>query len=141
MKKITAAQKTRHSTTTDQRMASFVFHEGRLVMAPSLSNEIRLNIYCELPSPAHASSRSLTATGHGIQANCGRQRSCDSAFWRTKRAIPESWRQRIPYLRSCEFSAKRGNFAKAGMQNLPRPHEPGGFSCSRQRHLLPVVVQ
>lgn len=139
MKKITAAQKTRHSTTTDQRMASFVFHEGRLVMAPSLSNEIRLNIYCELPSPAHASSLSLAATGHGIQANCGRQRSCHGAFRRTKRAIPESRRQRTPYLRSCEFSANRGNFAKTGMQNLPRPHEPGAFS--RQRHLLPVVVQ
>lgn len=141
MKKITAAQKTRHSTTTDQRMASFVFHEDRLVMAPSFSNEIRLNIYCELPSPTDTFSFSLAATGHGIQANCGRQRSCDRAFRGTKRPIPESRRQRTPYLRRCEFSAKRGNFAKAGMQNLPRPLAPGAFPRSQQRHLLPVVVQ
>ena len=141
MKKITVAQKTRHSTTTDQRMASFVFHEDRLVMAPSLSNDIRLNICCELPSPACVAALSLAAIGHGIQANCGRHRSRHRPLCRSKRAIPESERHRTPYLRSCEFSAKRGNFAKVDTQRAPQAVEPDPLPPFRQRHFFPVVVQ
>lgn len=141
MKKITAAQKTRHSTTTNQRMASFVFHEDRLVMAPSLSNEIRLNIDCELPSPARTPDFSVSATRRRIQANGGRQSPCHNTPYRTNGARPESRFQRTPYRTSFEFSGNRGFFPKVGGQTFVRPIGPPTPPPPHQCRLPPVVVQ
>lgn len=141
MKKITAAQKTRHNTTTNQRMASFVFHEDRLVTAPSLSNEIRLNIDCEFPSPACIPDVCVSATRRRIMANGGYQSPCHRAPYRKNRARPESRFQRTPYRTSFEFSADRGFFPKVGRQTSAGPIEPLPPPSHPQCRLPPVVVQ
>ncbi|GEM_PF-5785839 len=141
MNKNTAAQKMRHSKTTDQRMASLVFHEGRLVMAPSFSNDIRLNISCELPSPVDLTDISLATTDQEVRMYRGRHCSRHSPTCSPKPAIPESWLQRTPYLRSCEFSANRGNFATVGGRNPWRAAVLEPVPSSDPRRFLPVVVQ